>query len=268
MEVVDLKREIIAEGRTVDEALEKICAELGIEKESAEFEIISLPKKTLFGMKTVPAKVKLFLPASKEDAAKAYLTEVLEGMGVTNLTITRTEEEEGKILFTLDGDGLGVAIGRRGETLDALQYLTSLVINRIEGDYLRISIDVGDYRKKREETLVALANKIASQALKHGRNVTLEPMNPYERRIIHSAVQPIEGVTSRSIGEEPNRKVIICPEKKSGYRGERNNSRPRRDNNRPHREDSPRSDAPAEQKQNTVKIEAADKPLYGKIDLD
>lgn len=111
--------------------------------------------------------------------------------------------------MTLTGDGLGVLIGRRGETLDALQYLSGLVANRMEGEYFRITIDSGNYREKRERTLELLAKKLSSQVLKNGRSMTLEPMNPYERRIIHATVQNIDGVSSSSIGEEPNRRVVI-----------------------------------------------------------
>ncbi|MDE6103981.1 MAG: single-stranded DNA-binding protein, partial [Oscillospiraceae bacterium] len=112
-------------------------------------------------------------------------------------------------------------IGRRGETLDALQYLSSLVANRIEGDYIRISLDSCGYREKREETLKSLAERISEKVLKNGRSTVLEPMNPYERRIIHSVVSKIDGVNSKSIGEEPYRKIVISSDNPKKYNNKR-----------------------------------------------
>ena len=151
------------------------------------------------------AEVPADSPAGK--GAK-YLATVLEKLGCDNVQIT-VAEIEGGAQFTLTGEGLGVVIGHRGETLDALQYLTMLVANRGEGEYQRITLNIGDYREKRERTLRSLARRMANQALKQGRNMTLEPMNPYERRIIHTAVQDVKGVTSWSVGDEPNRRVVI-----------------------------------------------------------
>ncbi|MBP0989560.1 MAG: protein jag [Oscillospiraceae bacterium] len=270
-----MKKEIIAEGRTVDEALEKACAEAGIEKDSADFEIIAMPKKALF--KAVPAKVKIIVPETKESAAREYLTAVLGEMGVTDISINTTTEDDGRMLFTIEGEGLRIAIGRHGETLDALQYLTSLVINKVEGEFLKISIDIGDYRQKREETLTALAKRVAAQAIKNGRNITLEPMNPYERRVIHAAIQKIDGVSSKSIGDEPRRKVVVCPDvKKPGYRSS-SFSRGRDGDDRKSKYNRPRTEDKEDEAKvevngevstlNHVKDEAADKPLYGKIDL-
>lgn len=147
--------------------------------------------------------------SEKGEAAKAYVSGILRAMGVEKATVRLEESKESLEIF-LEGDGLGVIIGRRGETLDAVQYLTSLVVNRLEGDYVRVSIDSGDYRKKRAETLERLAVKLARNAVKTGRPTKLEPMNPYERRIIHAAVSKVEGAASSSIGEEPNRRVVIA----------------------------------------------------------
>ncbi len=148
--------------------------------------------------------------SEKTQAAAAYLTEILTAMGAGNVRIL-AREDESRIELSLEGADLGVVIGRRGETLDALQYLTSLVANRVDGNYIRISIDSGDYRKKRAETLERLAYKLARNAVRTGRPTRLEPMNPYERRIIHAAVSHVEGATSASYGEEPNRRVLISP---------------------------------------------------------
>lgn len=219
-----MKLEIISTGKTVEEAIDAGCKELGVERDVIEFEIIERPKKAFLGLKVIPAKVKVSVVQTKANVARDYIAGILEKMGL-NIEI-ETEDTEDSIVLSLKGEGLGVVIGRRGETLDSLQYLASLVANREGGSYKRVSIDIGDYRKKREETLNALAKKLAAQAVKTGRSVTLEPMNPYERRVIHSAVQEVEGATSRSIGEEPNRRIIIsstaAPKKsyngkKSGY---------------------------------------------------
>ncbi len=145
-------------------------------------------------------------------SAVDYLTAVLKGMGVASLTVDAFRTAEDEIILELDcGDDYGVVIGRRGDTLDSIQYLTRLVANKQkkENEYLRISINVGNYREKRKNTLRELAKKNSEKVLKYGRNVTFEPMNPYERRIIHTAVQEIEGVTSYSVGADAGRRVVI-----------------------------------------------------------
>ncbi len=164
---------------------------------------------------TVPADdrqpVDIKSSASLTSAAD-YLASVLKGMGVASLTIDAFRTAEDEIIFELDcGDDYGVVIGRRGDTLDSIQYLTRLVANKQkkENEYLRISINVGNYREKRKNTLRELAKKNSEKVLKYGRNVTFEPMNPYERRIIHTAVQEIEGVTSYSVGADAGRRVVI-----------------------------------------------------------
>ena len=249
-----MNKEIISTGKTVEEAIEAGCRELGVERERTDFEIIERPKKAFLGLKIIPAKVRVFVNQTKADIARDYLDGILKKMGL-NVEIEATDGDE-SIVLALKGEGLGVVIGRRGETLDALQYLSSLVANREGGTYKRVSIDIGDYRQKREETLEALARKLAAQAVRTGRSVTLEPMNPYERRVIHSAVQEIEGATSRSIGEEPNRRVIISSTTapKKPYNGKRGG---RRNNGR--RYDGNRADKPAgENAEKTVNAEGAE----------
>lgn len=159
-------------------------------------------------------KVNIADSASLSSAAE-YLTAVLKGMGVAELSIEAFRTAEDEIIFELDcGDDYGVVIGRRGDTLDSIQYLTRLVANKQkqESEYLRITINVGNYREKRKVTLRELAKKNSEKVLKYGRNVTFEPMNPYERRIIHTAVQEIEGVTSYSVGVDAGRRVVIALE--------------------------------------------------------
>ena len=201
-------KEIITTGKTVDLAIEEACRQLQTAREKVEFEIIDLPKKGLFGLKTYPAKVRVFVKENKEEMAVEYITAVLKAMGVQDFTAEANRDGE-NLNITLKGDDLGFVIGRRGETIDAIQYLASLAVNRLDGDYMRITIDSGNFREKREKTLESLARRLARNVVKSGRSMTLEPMNPYERRIIHATVATVEGATSSSIGEEPNRRVVI-----------------------------------------------------------
>ncbi len=201
-------KEVTATGRTVDEAIDEGCKELGIDRADAKFEILTLPKKGFLGLKVIPAKVRVYQEMSKADLAVQYITSILREMGVSDFK-TSVKVEDDTAYITLTGDNMGIIIGRRGETLDAIQHLASLAANRGGGDYLRITIDSGNYRENREKTLQALARRRALAAVKTGRSVTLEPMNPYERRIIHAAVAKVEGATSTSVGEEPNRRVVI-----------------------------------------------------------
>ena len=236
-------QESIMTADTDEQAKAMACEELGKSVDEVQTEVLEKKKKGLFGKLKNQAKVRVFYEegVSKLAVAQKYLTDALHGLGLTNIQQTVTEEEN-YIRISLEGENLGVAIGRRGETLDALQYLVSLVANRSGGDYARIVIDSGNFREKREETLRELAKKIAAQVLRSGRSSALEPMNPYERRIIHATVSEIDGVYSKSVGDDPNRRVIIASEnpKKSSYRkpsgnkngnrGGRNGNRDRRDN--------------------------------------
>ena len=147
-------------------------------------------------------------PDSAAGKAKAFLAELTAMMGV-NVEIAVGNDEEGNVFVQMTGDTLGILIGRRGETLDAIQYLTSLKVNRGQEGYTRVTIDTENYRAKREDTLIRLANRMANRAVKTGRKVSMEPMNPYERRIIHSALQANQAVDTHSEGEEPNRHVVI-----------------------------------------------------------
>ena len=148
----------------------------------------------------------------KVKTAIEYLTAVLKALGLEKFTIT-PEKRGGNVVLDIKGEKLGVVIGKRGETLDSLQYLTILASNRAEESFCRISLDCNGYRDKRRETLDALARKTSAKVIKQGRKIALEPMNPYERRIIHSCVAEIEGVSSRSTGSEPFRKVVIYADK-------------------------------------------------------
>ena len=157
---------------------------------------------------------KEIVPAQQADRATAagraqeFLQQLTQLMGVP-VSVAVATDEEGNVRVNMEGDTLGILIGRRGETLDALQYLTSLQVNKGQDDYTRVTLDTEGYRAKREEALVRLANRMANRAQKTGRKVSLEPMNPYERRILHSALQDHPAVTTHSEGEEPNRHVVI-----------------------------------------------------------
>ncbi len=176
------------------------------EPKKSEIKKEAAPKKEE-AVKEVKDTVKTCGNASK--AAEAYIKSVLDGMGVKDVTITANEDDE-SVYVQLDcGNDYGYVIGRRGETLDAIQYLTRLVINKGKDNYKRVSINAGNYREKREEILRELAKKNAARVKKYGRNVCLDPMNPYERRIIHTTIQEIDGVDSHSIGSESDRRVVI-----------------------------------------------------------
>lgn len=204
-----MKNEVITTGHTVEEAIEAACEKLQKTRDEVEFEIIDLPSKRILGiLGGSDAKVRVYVEETPVDRGKAYLRSILDKMGLSEVELEESKTESGTVL-DLQGENLGAVIGRRGETLDAMQYLVSLVANRGEAEYHRIMLDTGNYREKREKTLNALARRMAINAVRTRRNQTLEPMNPYERRIIHSAVQSVAGATSWSVGEDPNRRVVI-----------------------------------------------------------
>ncbi|MBR5923399.1 MAG: KH domain-containing protein [Clostridia bacterium] len=195
-------------------------------------------------------------PDTSAGKAIKYLRTILSNLGCENVSI-KVAEKEGGALISLEGDGLGVIIGRRGETLEALQVLVSLAANN-GGGYYRVSLNIGDYREKREQTLTSLAGRIAKQVQSTGRNRVLEPMSPYERRIIHTAVQEIKGVESNSIGEGENRRVVIHPEGKRV--DERSGRGPRSRGGRDRRTSNTVSSVPTREP-----MKDSDIPLYGKI---
>ncbi|MBR2715816.1 MAG: protein jag [Ruminococcus sp.] len=226
-----MNREAIATGNTVEEAREKACEMLGVESydDNVEFEIIEMQSKKILGLfGGHPAKVKVFIKTTPAQAATEYLENIIKAMGLTDIQMSVEEKEKNNIIIDITGEDVGSVIGRRGETLDALQYLTCLVANHVENSYCRVTINTGDYREKREKTLEILGRKLAIKAAKTGRKASLEPMNPYERRIIHTAVQKVNGAISWSEGENINRHVVIGPDQKSkgNFKGGRNGRRP------------------------------------------
>lgn len=374
-----MDREIIATGLTVDEALDAACEKLGVSRDDVTYEVLEMPKKKFFGLKTVPAKVKVVLqeeylnkfapkeqkkperkpkeqpqkrpapeakpaekpavkqekaekpaekapeqkkpqqqkpqqkkeqpknepvkeaapaelPAEKEEPEKQeykeidpavlelkggeaaeYIKSVLIALGHTDANVTYTQKN-GMIVLQLSGADMGAVVGRRGDNLDAMQYLASLVANRSEGNYVRVVLDVDDYRSKREASLRAYARKMAIQAVKSQLAITLEAMNPYERRVVHSTVQTVSGATSKSTGSEPNRRVVISPVagakprrddggkrrfdgNKKGGRGDRRGRGDRSQKRESQKVVVPQSNEPP--KNDTSAIS-----LYGRIDLD
>ena len=196
------------EAKTVDEAIDNALKELCIDREQAEIEIIEEGSKGILGiLGGKSARVKVCKKDNVNELICDFLNPILKKMQIdANIEI---EEYDDFIKVDLSGENIGIIIGHRGETLDSLQYLLSLITNKNRNNYKRVILDVEHYRQKRRETLERLANRLADKVYKTRRNVTLEPMNPYERRIIHSTLQGSKTVTTFSIGEEPNRKVII-----------------------------------------------------------
>lgn len=195
-------------GKTVQEAISLALEELNVDEDRVEIEVLDEGNKGIFGiLGNKLARVRVTLKDSKGDAAKNFVEAVLEKMNVT--ASVDVQEDEESVLLSITGKDSGIIIGRRGETLDALQYLASLVVNKDRESYARVTVDIENYRKKREETLVKLSSRLAERVVRYRKKVTLEPMNPYERRIIHSSLQNNKYVETYSIGEEPNRRVVI-----------------------------------------------------------
>ena len=260
-------REVIVTGKTVEDAVQAGCQELGVSRDdlALSYEVLEMPVKKLF--KSIPAKVKVMLeeeqaapapkaeekkvpaapaapvtpaapapsaaPAEEKKEAKApqaqeteeeipleisenpkvsaaveYLKTVFVPMGVEDAEFTATKKGEATIIH-VNGSNVSVLIGRRGETMESLSYLASLVANRLGGDYIKLGLDVAGYRDKREKDLEALARRMGQKVLRTGRSFAMEPMNPYERRILHSAIGKMEGLRSESKGEGPERRVVI-----------------------------------------------------------
>ncbi len=196
-------------GKNIDDAVENGLRELELKADKVEVEVLEHGSKGIFGIGAKPAKVKLTVKHDYTTVAKIFLNDILDKMDIKSEIIIK--EEADMIRINLVGPDMGILIGYRGETLDALQYLLSLVVNKEnkDNDYKKVILDTENYRKKREETLIRLANKLAYKVNKYNKSITLEPMNPYERRIIHAALQSHPHVTTHSQGDEPYRKVVI-----------------------------------------------------------
>ena len=207
-----MKKEIIVTAKTVDEAKEKAIAELGVAAEEIEFTVLEEGKRGFLGLGAQDAKVSAVYVLGGADIALEFIRQVVSDMELS-LTIDKKAGNNDDIVITVDGEGAGVLIGHHGETLDSLQYLANLAANKkIKGekrDYVKITLDIEGYRAKREEALRALARRMAAKVVKYKKSVMLDPMNPYERRIIHSEIQHVAGVSTNSIGSENNRRVVM-----------------------------------------------------------
>ncbi len=211
-------------GRTEDEALAAALKELGLDRDDVSVTVVERAKSGFLGIGASPAVVRVEYEAPDEPAEapvesvvetegdypeiRSFLTGLLKRMG-TEAQIEITTRDSKGIVVNLSGPNMGAVIGRRGETLDAIQHLTNYVINRGNDKHMHISVDAESYRAKREESLVHLAEKMAAKVIKYKRSMALEPMNSYERHIIHTALQDYEGVTTSSTGTEPNRRVVV-----------------------------------------------------------
>ena len=218
-----MRKETVVSAKTVEEAVAKAVEELGASgAQDIEYTVLEEPKKGLFGIGAVPAKISASYTVKGEQLALEFLKKLVADMEL-DLTVTLTDGDNDDKVINIDGENAGVLIGHHGDTLDSLQYLANLAANKkqegVKREYVKITVDVEGYRAKREATLRTLARRMADKVLKYKKSVMLEPMNPYERRIIHSEIQHIEGVSTNSIGSENNRKIVIYLEEKPGKKG-------------------------------------------------
>lgn len=200
---------ITVSAKTVDEAITKALIELETTSDKLVYEVIDKGSAGFLGIGVKPAIIRARKELTLEDKAVEFLNQVFEAMKLQVTIETSYNDEEKELSINLVGDDMGILIGKRGQTLDSLQYLVSMVINKESDGYIRVKLDTENYRSRRKETLETLAKNIAYKVKRTKRSVSLEPMNPYERRIIHAALQNDKYVTTKSEGEEPFRHVII-----------------------------------------------------------
>ncbi|MBQ9112197.1 MAG: protein jag [Clostridia bacterium] len=208
-----MKKEVITSAKTIEEAVALAVKELGAPgADKIEYTVLEEPKKGLFGIGAQNAKISATYTEGGEARALEFIEKLLADMSIT-AEVSMTDGDNGEKRISVNGESAAILIGHHGDTLDSLQYLANLAANkRVDGKkdpYVKITVDVEGYRAKREETLRALARRMAAKVQKYKKSVMLEPMNPYERRIIHSEIQNIDGVSTNSIGSENNRKIVI-----------------------------------------------------------
>ena len=196
-------------GKTVDDAITEALVKLGTTSDQIEYEVIEKGSTGFLGIARRDAIIKVRKKFTIEDSIKDFLNQVFDAMGMEVEILVNKEDDEKNINVELKGKDMGVLIGKRGQTLDSLQYLTNLAVNKQSDSYVKIKLDTEDYRKRRRETLENLARNIAYKVKRTKRPVSLEPMNPFERRVIHSALQNDRFVTTHSEGEEPYRRVVV-----------------------------------------------------------
>ena len=199
--------------KTVDDAITEACQSLSVTSDELEYEVVEEGSTGFLGLKSKPAVIKARVKNSVEDRVKAFLNDVLAAMNIEAVVNINFDKTENNMDIDLAGDDMGLLIGKRGATLDSLQYLASLVANKESESYIRVKIDTENYRERRKQTLENLAKNMAFKVKRTKRSVSLEPMNPYERRVIHSALQNDKFVTTHSEGEEPYRHVVVTMKK-------------------------------------------------------
>ena len=199
--------------KTVNDAITEACQKLTVTSDKLEYEVVDEGSSGFLGIGSKPAVIKARVKSSVEDTAKDFLKDIFEAMDLTVVVNVKYDEIENSMDIDLSGDEMGVLIGKRGQTLDSLQYLVSLVVNKNVENYIRVKVDTENYRQRRKETLENLAKNISYKVKRTKRPVSLEPMNPYERRIIHSALQNDKYVTTHSEGDEPFRHVVVVLKK-------------------------------------------------------
>ncbi len=195
--------------KTVDDAITEACQKFTVTSDKLDYVVVEEGSSGFLGIGAKPAVIRAKVKSSVADKAKDFLRDVFDAMDLTVVIDVKYDEENRDIAIDLSGDEMGVLIGKRGQTLDSLQYLVSLVVNKDVEEYIRVKVDTENYRKRRKETLENLAKNIAYKVKRTKRPVSLEPMNPYERRIIHSALQGDKYVTTHSEGDEPYRRVVV-----------------------------------------------------------
>ena len=199
--------------KTVNDAITEACQKFTVTSDKLEYTVVDEGSSGFLGIGARPAVIKAKVKSSVADKAKDFLKEVFDAMNLVVVIDVKYDEDNKNLDIELSGDEMGVLIGKRGQTLDSLQYLVSLVVNKDVDEYIRVKVDTENYRKRRKETLENLAKNIAYKVKRTKRSVSLEPMNPYERRIIHSALQNDRYVTTHSEGEEPFRRVVVTLKK-------------------------------------------------------
>lgn len=199
--------------KTVDDAITEACQNFLVSSDKLEYEVVEEGSSGFLGIGSKPALIKARVKNSVEDIAKDFLNSVFEAMNLTVVIDIKYDEENNSMNIDLSGDEMGILIGKRGQTLDSLQYLVSLVVNKDVENYIHIKVDTENYRQRRKETLENLAKNISYKVKRTKRPISLEPMNPYERRIIHSALQNDKYVTTHSEGDEPFRHVVVVLKK-------------------------------------------------------
>ena len=217
--------------KTVDEALTEALIKLETTSDQVEYEVIEKESNGFLGMFSKPAKIRVCKKESVQEIVTNFLNKLFSCMGIEVELVIEYKEEEGEMDIELKGEDMGILIGKRGQTLDSIQYLTSLVANKDLEDYVKIKMDTENYRQRRKETIENLAKNIAGKVKKTRKPMHLEPMNPYERRIIHAVLQNDKYIETYSEGEEPFRKVVVTVSKEYANMPPRRNNNYRRKNN-------------------------------------